>query len=121
METCKTCKHWMPYSDKYPKDRASEAKKAGGLCRSGKLVEDWGNGYGADMLIYEYPEGGGFWTGPDFGCVHHQAADGEGRFGAVAASFAQLTDDERLRLVSGTCHGCGRLDSGYGCNCQNDE
>jgi hypothetical protein len=74
METCKTCKHWMPYSDKYPKGHASEAKKAGGLCQSEKLVEDLGDDYGADMLIYEYLEGGGFWTGPDFGCVHHQSA-----------------------------------------------
>jgi hypothetical protein len=64
----------MPYSDKYPKRRASEAKKAGGLCQSEKLNEDWGQSYGADMLIYEFGEGGGFWTGPDFGCVHHQAA-----------------------------------------------
>lgn len=53
--------------------------------------------------------------------VRDTKTNAEGRFGAVAASFAQLTDDERLRLVSGTCHGCGRLDSGYGCNCQNDE
>jgi hypothetical protein len=74
METCKTCKHWMPHSNKYPKSHAREDKKAGGLCQSEKLVEDWGGGHGADMLIYEYLEGGGFWTGPDFGCVHHQAA-----------------------------------------------
>jgi hypothetical protein len=74
METCKTCKHWMPYSYWLPKCSASEAKKAGGPCQSEKLVEDWGDGYGADMLIYEYSEGGWFWTGPDFGCVHHQSA-----------------------------------------------
>jgi hypothetical protein len=73
METCKTCKHWMPYPDKHPSNRPSKAK-TGGLCQSEKLVEDWGHGYGADMLIYEYSEGGGFWTGPDFGCVHHQVA-----------------------------------------------
>jgi hypothetical protein len=76
METCKTCKHWMPYSDWHP-NHAGEDKKAGGLCQSEKLVEDertWGHGYGADMLIYEYSEGGVFWTGPDFGCVHHQVA-----------------------------------------------
>jgi hypothetical protein len=66
MKTCKTCKHWMPYSDKYPKRRA--------LCKSEKLVEDWGDNYGADMLVYEYSGGGAFWTGPDFGCVHHQVA-----------------------------------------------
>ncbi len=74
METCKTCKHWMPHSNKYPKSHAREDKKAGGLCQSEKLVDDWGGGHGADMLIYEYSEDGGFWTGPDFGCVHHQIA-----------------------------------------------
>jgi hypothetical protein len=41
------------------------------------------------MLIYEYSEGGVFWTGPDFGCVHHQSAAAECKFGAV----------ERLRQV----------------------
>jgi hypothetical protein len=67
METCKTCKHWIPYSGKYPKSPR-------GLCQSEKLTEDWWQSYGADMLIYEFREGGVFWTGPDFGCVHHQAA-----------------------------------------------
>lgn len=23
-----------------------------------------------DRLIYDYDEGGGFWVGPNFGCVH---------------------------------------------------
>ncbi len=76
METCKTCKHWIPYSDKYPKGpRWIEKERGfGGLCQSEKLTEDGGQSYGADMLVYEYSEGGEFWTGPDFGCVHHQAA-----------------------------------------------
>ena len=26
-------------------------------------------------LVYSYPEGGEFLTGPDFGCVHHEASD----------------------------------------------
>ena len=25
-----------------------------------------------DMLIYSYAEGGAFWVGPKFGCVHHK-------------------------------------------------
>lgn len=26
-------------------------------------------------LIYSYNEGGDFWVGPDFGCVHHQTKE----------------------------------------------
>jgi hypothetical protein len=51
-----------------------EDRRAGGICRSEKLTENWGQEHGADMLLYEYDEGGGFWTGPDFGCVHHEQA-----------------------------------------------
>jgi hypothetical protein len=51
-----------------------EDTRAGGICRSDKLIEDWGQGHGADMLVYPYSEGGSFWTGPDFGCVHHEQA-----------------------------------------------
>ena len=25
-----------------------------------------------DALVYEYYEGGDFWTGEDFGCIHHK-------------------------------------------------
>jgi hypothetical protein len=28
-----------------------------------------------DLLIYTYDEGGGFWVGPDFGCVHWEDKD----------------------------------------------
>jgi hypothetical protein len=43
----------------------------------------------------------------------------ESRFGAAAAKFAQLSDDERLRLISMTCRGCGVLDPR--CQCWNDD
>lgn len=44
-----------------------------GHCRSEKLDEDYGQSDGkkADMLIYDYNEGGGFWVGELFGCIHH--------------------------------------------------
>lgn len=75
MERCKTCKHWTIYTTKYPnKFFAIEDKRAGGICGSAKLVEDIGQGHGADMLVYPYNEGGDFWTGPDFGCVNHKQA-----------------------------------------------
>jgi len=71
MENCKTCKHWTRYLDRYPLSSEGE-KVAGGLCDSGKMIEEMSkNDYGADMLVYLYNEGGEFWTGPDFGCVNY--------------------------------------------------
>ena len=44
------------------------------MCSNTKLTEEYGStSYGNDMLVYSYNEGGWFWTGPDFGCVHHKA------------------------------------------------
>ena len=71
MERCKTCKHWTPYSTKYPNGGAPDDERLGGICGSDKLTEDYGQGHGADMLVYPYSEGGEFWTGPEFGCVNH--------------------------------------------------
>ncbi len=51
---------------------AREDEHTGGICGSNKLAEDRGQGYGHDMLVYPYNEGGEFWTGPEFGCVHHE-------------------------------------------------
>jgi len=54
---CGTCKH----------------RSDSGLCTSGKMVE-YGDSDGCctdDMLVYPYNEGGSFWVGPYFGCVHH--------------------------------------------------
>lgn len=65
MNTCKTCKHWAKPDSTLPK------VMAGGACVSGKIVEDWDGEYKSDTLVYPYTEGGYFWTGPDFGCVHH--------------------------------------------------
>lgn len=71
MERCKTCKHWTPYATKYLTGSANADERAGGYCESGKIVEDQWTGHAADMLIYPYREDGDFWTGPEFGCVHH--------------------------------------------------
>ena len=59
MNRCKTCVH----------------RDSSGNCRSPKLQEDMDGEYGAsrqDALIYSEAEGGAFWVGPEFGCVHHQ-------------------------------------------------
>lgn len=43
-----------------------------GHCQSKKLDEDIGynNDIKDNMLLYDYTEGGGFWVGPHFGCIH---------------------------------------------------
>lgn len=68
MKTCKDCKHWGPKTSTFS-DRLIERFK---YCNSEKITEDGPQpgGRTTDMLIYDYYEGGGFSTGPDFGCVH---------------------------------------------------
>lgn len=65
MNRCKTCKHWTPEEDRFENV---------GTCYHDKLAEYTGRGSCApDALIYPYDEGAGhFWTGPEFGCVHHE-------------------------------------------------
>jgi len=69
MNYCETCKHW-----KFPhREYALDDAIIGGECTHEKLCEDWGsNSYKVDALVYSYSEGGDFWTGPKFGCVHHE-------------------------------------------------
>jgi hypothetical protein len=47
-----------------------------GFCNNEKLKEGYDTfdyiGDKDDSLIYQYYEGGGgFWVGPNFGCIHH--------------------------------------------------
>lgn len=63
-KTCKTCKHWAPCAP------TAHDAIPGGHCSSPKLMEDCGV-HPNDALVYSYAEGGAFWTGPEFGCVHH--------------------------------------------------
>lgn len=69
MNRCETCKFWKRNTAAY----ATEEEKRGGFCHSEKIVE-YGP-YKEDMLVYSYCEDGRFWTGPKFGCVHHEAAE----------------------------------------------
>jgi hypothetical protein len=50
-------------------------RNATGHCTNKKLDEDWGQTESErqDMLVYDFSEGGGFWVGPQFGCVHHSS------------------------------------------------
>lgn len=76
METCKTCKNWKPKNGNFQMADQRRNEGEGGLCSSDKLCENWGpTSYQPDALVYPYSEGAeAFWTGPDFGCVHHQKA-----------------------------------------------
>ena len=70
MKTCKTCKWWN--ADK----TQNRPPFTGGICgNSEKIREDGGSDYPVDALVYSYDEGGWFWTGPEFGCVHHYPSD----------------------------------------------
>ena len=67
---CSTCAYWMTWAQRYP-HRQRPTHERGGYCLSRKIVEAGEEVQADDMLVYSYSEGGDFWTGPDFGCVHH--------------------------------------------------
>lgn len=49
-----------------------------GMCKSEKLAESEGQSeeLRRDMLVYSYSEGGAFWVGENFGCVHWAKKEG---------------------------------------------
>lgn len=63
---CASCLHWSPVQ--HPAD---PEMLVGGWCTSDKLGES-DSEHSPDALRYGFSEGGGFWTGPEFGCVHHR-------------------------------------------------
>lgn len=70
---CKTCVHWNKPLEVYPMGIFRASELAGGYCKSDKIVERaYQAAYDLDSLTYPYDEGADFWTGPDFGCVHHK-------------------------------------------------
>ena len=78
MNKCKTCRFWHPV-----KKLSNEAKQynQGGDCHNPNILEGdfvTDEGYAVNRLVYPYPEGAGYlWTGPEFGCIHHEAKDQE--------------------------------------------
>ena len=68
MNTCRTCVHWV--EDGLPPVGHEDMK----WCVCPKISEptDLMNDTSTDLMVYSYDEGGGFHTGPDFGCVHHR-------------------------------------------------
>ena len=65
---CEMCSNWVKCSDTERAYSFASAIMEGGICTSKKFGEDYD--YALDMLVYSYDEGGRFWTGPKFGCVH---------------------------------------------------
>ena len=61
MNLCRTCK-WRSTSGYCQND-----DKIRENCLDEEMEDD-------DRLLYDYCESGGFWVGPNFGCVHHEAA-----------------------------------------------
>jgi len=65
--TCRTCRHWKPDVVQHLPPRVDH------LCSHPKLGDDMDVDKSAgDALWYEWAEGGGIYTGPNFGCVHHE-------------------------------------------------
>ena len=77
MYNCKTCQHWTPCAPTGEKPIGFIGRSDGGICECPKIRENMDGKYEADALVYPYPEGADFWTGPDFGCVHHQPLTNE--------------------------------------------
>ena len=72
MDTCKTCKYWE-------KDRPGgyiDGQGANGhSCLNRKLRDLTDESpFSDDALVYEPHDCEPFWTGPDFGCIHHKPA-----------------------------------------------
>ena len=76
MGTCKDCQFWG--------ESDSLGLQVGNLdnlhnthrqCMCDKLGECGEVEKGSDTLVYQYNEGGGIDTGPDFGCVHFQPTE----------------------------------------------
>ena len=65
MNYCETCVFW-----KKEQERLGSTHEA---CLHSKLCEAYdAEAFAADALTYSYQEGGCFYPGPKFGCVHHK-------------------------------------------------
>ena len=69
MPRCKTCRWWGRDGSDNPRKRAREC---GNHSKIGEPSDVKGK---TDTLTYSYDEGGRFWTGPEFGCVHHETME----------------------------------------------
>ena len=65
MKHCETCVHWADKRENYVKVEIRE-------CKNYEKISDDYYEATSDGLYYSYQEGGTFYTGPKFGCVHHK-------------------------------------------------
>ena len=65
---CENCKWWEDHSH-------STIYHDFKMCGNGKLREEWREEGEEDCLLYSYTEGGCFYPGPKFGCIHWEAKD----------------------------------------------
>ncbi len=66
MKRCKTCRWWSDDEQWWTPVGCFE-------CLHPKITEPFGYEGDANCLVYAYDEGGGFASGPEFGCVHWEA------------------------------------------------
>lgn len=78
MGKCKTCRFWTEGRRRRhgPWDKGSPLGFGGCISERNQVTvhisdDDWER-YESDMMITEYDEEWGFWTGADFGCIHHE-------------------------------------------------
>lgn len=69
MNTCKTCRLWDTSDWAKYKSHQPIAECTCPKIHEGRWPKE---GEKCDHLIYSYDEGGRFFTGEDFGCVHHE-------------------------------------------------
>lgn len=71
MKLCGECRHWVPVD---PERRPRNADYGrGGYCHNEDKITECYERWPQDALVYSYDEGGRFWTGPNFGCIHWEA------------------------------------------------
>ena len=68
---CSTCKYWNA------PETLEDWFENWGTCECSKILSSYtintrDNNISSDSMITENYEGWGFFTGPDFGCIHHK-------------------------------------------------
>ncbi len=104
MKTCRTCKHWASVPDNYYRGFDHS-------CESPKFNEGGSRTGETDCMSYPYEEGGGFFPGPDFGCIHHEDAESESGIGPDC----KICGFNKWKILPGSpfveCENCGHTES----------
>ena len=84
MRTCSTCIPWNEGQYHWLNEDCMQ-------CTSEKLVEEQAEGQD-DCLVYDYSEGGSFYTGPNFGCIHHEKKEDIESFQTVSKKLTVFVE-----------------------------